>query len=555
MAQCLNTLDEGNMKMKRGLIIVLILAALSIPFAQSACLNPVTVDGYIFNMSLGTVSGANVTITVSGCSGSCCSANVLSQSNGYYVATGLQASSGDTVTSSAVKNAASGSNTGSISSFLISQVNVTLCQPPSAPSLTSPANGNTTHNGSNRVFSWTSGTDPFGFSIFDQFVLDSTTYNNTASPTTRNLSSGSHTWYSNTCNSRCCNSSSSRTVSVTNAAPTAPTLTAEPDTSDTSATLEWTSGTDSDGDTTRDEFQLSNLSDYSSNVSSDNSASSPKTVSSLSAGSIFWRVRTCDNVTCSNYSSDVFVISSGAGPSAPAGVAGGGAPPASVAIVPCPTAEVPPPPAAEVPPGAEAAPGERAEVAAPIAVDIYKAEPTTLRVGESLSLQIGVNAHTLTILRISGDTVDLAIASEPRTVSIVSGNELDVDVDEDGKYDITIIVRRVYAVSIDMTIRIWEAESILQKPTEIFIRTTEEIVKRVPFLPWLFLLMLVMLGFSIGAIVEELAHGRSKRVDQSLMSYVHKQTKKGYKESDIERKLLEAGWTSEEIRYAFSKTK
>jgi hypothetical protein len=73
--------------------------------------------------------------------------------------------------------------------------------------------------------------------------------------------------------------------------------------------LEWTSGTDSDGDTTHDEFQFSATSDFSDIITSSSSATSPQSVSSLAnTTAYFWRVRTCDAYTCGSYSTDNFTV-------------------------------------------------------------------------------------------------------------------------------------------------------------------------------------------------------------------------------------------------------
>jgi len=83
--------------------------------------------------------------------------------------------------------------------------------------------------------------------------------------------------------------------------PSAPTLTPEPDTHGTSATLVWVSGTDPDNLSKYDRYQL----DSNSII---NNATSPQSESSLSYASHTWRVQTCNAACCSNWVSDTFLV-------------------------------------------------------------------------------------------------------------------------------------------------------------------------------------------------------------------------------------------------------
>lgn len=284
--------------MKRFLLICLVLLLIPIvhaPIFLGTC------DGYILDLGGGVVSGANVTVSVNGCSGEGCVKNVLSDSGGYYVSANLNLDPGETVSVSAFKGSATGSNTGTADSFQAARVNVTLCEAPSSPSLIDQGD----QHANNVTFFWTSGTDPNAYPTHDEFQLDS---NPVVSPATSpktetGLSYTAHTWKARTCNSGCCSSWASDTFTITNSAPSTTLLTDQGDTHDTNVTLSWTSGTDPEGDTTHDEFQFQSEAIVSP-------ATSPVTKTGLVLGTTYtWRVRTCDSIgACSAWASDTFTV-------------------------------------------------------------------------------------------------------------------------------------------------------------------------------------------------------------------------------------------------------
>jgi len=287
-----------------------------------------TIEGYVRYLN-GTLAGssANINVSVASCSGSGCSGSTSTDANSYYVLANLNLQSGSSLTATAGKNLHRGSNTTTANAFKAASANITICQAPSAPTQTAAVDNHDT----NRTLSWTSGTDPNGFDTYDvfQFASNASITNATSPQAVSGLSLGnSYSWTVQTCNTfngnGCCSSTSSDTFSVTNAAPSAPTLVDEPNTGSTTASLEWTSGTDADGDPTRDEIQFSDRSDFSNVISSSTNTTSPYSVASLeNTTTYWWRVRTCDAFgACSSYASDNFtmytcttsvVVSSGGG--------------------------------------------------------------------------------------------------------------------------------------------------------------------------------------------------------------------------------------------------
>lgn len=296
-------LEKTNKKMKRGLMICFVFGIVLILVSNVSAIYLGITDGYIKNMNGEAISGASVTVTVQGCSGDGCSKTVTSESNGYYVANNLNLPKNGQVSVSATKNGGSGSNTGTADNYQIAHVNVTICYPPTSPSLTNVPDGD-----ENEItFLWSSGTDPLGLTKHDEFKLDSGSYTTRTSPYSTTVDWGSHTWYVRTCNSQCCSPASSDDFTITCPAPTAPTLTDVPNSHDTTITFSWTSGTDPYSRTTWDNFQLD------SGSITNESSPIQRTVG---LGSHIWRVRTCNELCCSGWSSDTFATANSA-PSKP----------------------------------------------------------------------------------------------------------------------------------------------------------------------------------------------------------------------------------------------
>lgn len=243
-------------------------------------------DGYIKGYTGSAISGAAVTATVSSCSGGVsngCTGTATSESDGYYIVANLNLPKNGAASITATEGTGSGSNTGSANSFQIVHINISVCYPPSSPTLTAISDShNTTAD-----FIWVSGTDPYSRATNDQFSLDSNVTNQSSPITRTSLTAGSHTWQVRTCNVECCSSYASDTFIITNTNPTAPTnanatfhLTAN------ITSFTWTSGTDADGDAIYDEFRYEN-----GTIASP--AASPFNVSTELVYS--WAVRTCDS--------------------------------------------------------------------------------------------------------------------------------------------------------------------------------------------------------------------------------------------------------------------
>ncbi len=294
------------MKMKKQLIyaIVLILFACS----SHAAIFLGTCDGYVKDMSNNPVENASVEVNVNGCSGGAsngCSVAESSQSNGYYVAANLNLETGETVSVSATAtlsgNEGSGSETATANSFQAARANITLCFPPSSPSLILIDDS---HNNSVEFY-WNSGTDPFGYSTYDEFRIDSGSWQTKISGFSSDVSYSSHTWQVRTCNTNgvtgCCSDAASDSFEIYNTPPLPPTLDPQEDTHETSATLSWSGGSDPDGDSIYYQFQFD-----SGMIQND--STSPVTVSGLDFGSHSWRVRTCDFLECGAWATDSFNV-------------------------------------------------------------------------------------------------------------------------------------------------------------------------------------------------------------------------------------------------------
>ncbi|MBS3176226.1 hypothetical protein J4457_03250 [Candidatus Woesearchaeota archaeon] len=152
------------------------------------------------------------------------------------------------------------------------------------------------------TFNWTSGgADADGDSTFFVFDFDGAQQTTTPPVTVSPISAGLHTWKVQECDPYECSSFSIDTFTVTNEAPSVPTLTDQGSTDGSSVTLSWVSGVDPNNKTTYDDFQFN----------SDpvvNNATSPQIVSVTGIQYFTWRVRTCNvDGACSAYASDSFV--------------------------------------------------------------------------------------------------------------------------------------------------------------------------------------------------------------------------------------------------------
>lgn len=275
-------------EMKRGLAAGLfVFAIFAFLAANVSALFIGLTDGYIFNVTGGIISGATVSATVSGCSGGTsngCTGTDNSDTNGYYIINNLNLPQSGTVNVSANKSTGTGSSTGSADNTQVAHVNVTICYPPSSPSLTAVPDS---HNNTAELV-WTSGVDPFSFATYDQLDFDGAAPVNDSSPTTKvGLNYTTHTWQIRTCSNYCCSPWVSDTFNVTNSAPSAPSN-LNSTTSNATTTLNWTSGTDPEGDATYDEVSYQNGTTISS------PATAPLAVTTTPL--IKWRVRTCDSI-------------------------------------------------------------------------------------------------------------------------------------------------------------------------------------------------------------------------------------------------------------------
>lgn len=263
-----------------------------------------TVDGWVTYMNGTPAANVHVTAHVVGCSVSC-DGSALSDDNGYYLIDNLNMNPGDTVSVEGVKGPYSGSGSGTADAGSVAHVNITLCAPPSPPSLTHQPD--ISHDYVD--LTWVSGIDPDGYATHDVYQFN---YNPEVDPATppqheSGLSLGTYTWRVRTCNSLCCSPWSDDTFNVI--PPSQPTLTHQPDTHSDTVNLNWISGTDPEGQPTYDEFFID-----STTVSP---ATSPQTVTNLSFGSHTWGARTCNNYFCSPWSTDTFTRYNGR-PSMPA---------------------------------------------------------------------------------------------------------------------------------------------------------------------------------------------------------------------------------------------
>ncbi len=177
--------------------------------------------------------------------------------------------------------------------------NITNTAPPS-PILQNQSDS----NNMTRTFNWTSGgADPENDTTYFDFQIDSDAVeSNSTAPMNKTLAFGSHTWKVRECDPYECSDWATDTFSITNNAPTSPTLTNQSDVySPETVTLIWTSGVDADGHATYDQYRF--------NGTLTTPATSPRTEVLTGIIDYFvWEVRTCDTYgACSSWVNDTFI--------------------------------------------------------------------------------------------------------------------------------------------------------------------------------------------------------------------------------------------------------
>lgn len=264
-----------------------------------------TCEGYIKWINGTTISGANVTVTVQGCTTppENCQRSVLSQSNGYYVVANLNLPPYGNVTVSALKGTAYGTNTGQADAYQAAYVNVTMCEAPGLPSLVNVPDSH--YPNITFWFNWTSGSSPY--TTFDQWYWGSW-QNASSGQSLTNLPFANYSWGARTCLSSqpsCCSPPAYDNFSVYNSKPCMPILTPQNDTTNNAVVLNWTSNTtlpcpDADNDTTYYNFRIDG------NLTTN--ATPPQVISGLGGGLHTWQVQECDPWECSDWALDTFNI-------------------------------------------------------------------------------------------------------------------------------------------------------------------------------------------------------------------------------------------------------
>jgi hypothetical protein len=307
------------------LLMLCISIIATLPFALAStgppgCMNPTVVDGYILFANGTPVAGANVTISTS--ASDCNLWSTISEPSGYYAIPGLNILNKQVnglakiyVTIPGKEGLYDGIN-GSYSPSSTLRLNITIR--PSSPRLVDISDR---HNGTNIVFAWQSGIEPSTDSTYDEFALLPNSFERKTSPQILNLPFGTYTWAVRTCNSKVCSAQSTNTFSVYNNPPSQPILNEISYSNDTSVTLSWKSGIDTDTlpkDSLIDEIQVSYDPSFSSTLYSlrtptTDGASQSIDISNLSnLRQVYWRVRTCDNTfaqnNCSAFSQSSFFV-------------------------------------------------------------------------------------------------------------------------------------------------------------------------------------------------------------------------------------------------------
>jgi len=532
----------------KTLALALILLFLGIVQTVSAgsgppgCTSPTVVDGYVYFANGTAVQGASMTVTTT--ASNCNSWTDTTDINGYYSIPGLDIN-GKTVTSTATISTYDGTNSSAVSA---STVRLNIWIRPKAPTLTAIADR---HNGTNIVMSWTSGSEiAAGESTTDYLDNSSGTYVAKTSPQTVTFSSfTTYTWRVKTCNSKICSAISSDSFDISNSAPSSPTLPDLNYTNATSMTFTWTSGTDSDtgpADTVHDEFQLSNVSDYSVLVVNDTSATSPKTVTNLTLlMTYYWRVRTCDNSgasnACSSWATDSFFTYNGS----EAGVAG--------VCLTCPTC----PSAIETGGGGGIA-----------VYSVALFAPSQLAQGDGIALLVSFKSDrnianlTFSVIAPAGITMEPANIKGYKfntdTEVVLKGKVAD-DLAE-GSYTLRLMVysgntniaTKEFKIEITKTLKESVCGNNICESGETAENCIQDCQAIAPFSPAAFWLIVLIIALS--AIAAHMYKDITRKA-RELEKYFHSRLKRGEKPESVRNKLMNLGYSAERVTKTYDKLK
>jgi hypothetical protein len=305
------------MKMRGVLFIFVFLMFISSVYAADCIPGPGStghIRGYVDDTTGTRIAGATV-IGETSCTLPA-QDNGLSVAEGFYQVYNLADPSGGLMRSIVsyihpIYGLGSGSKTINNVVGTVSELNVTICYPPTAPVVQAILD---THN-TVIEFNWTSGTDPINYNVRDEFVLSggqsfSQDVNPAIAGGTNNIQrnlpiSNSYTWQVRTCNMPpagvamndvfCCSAWSTDGFNIGNLPPTAPNGSATRD--GVNAVLNWTSGTDPESDPTYDQFR------FVGGQTVGNSTSSVLSPIIMATDLLIsWEIRTCDNFNaCSSW--------------------------------------------------------------------------------------------------------------------------------------------------------------------------------------------------------------------------------------------------------------
>lgn len=271
-----------------------------------------TCEGYVKWINGSLVTGANVTVTVQGCTTppANCQRSALTDSGGYYVIANLNLPPYGNVSGTAIKGSAYGTNTAQADEYQAAFMNITLCESPSQATVVPVADSH--YPNITFWFNWSSGSSPY--STFDQWFWNSVWQTATSPQNKTNLAFANYTWGARTCLSAqptCCSQPDYDNFLVYNNKPCRPILQDQPDTTNNTVTLNWSYNTtapcpDADNDSVYFNFQID------SNITTN--ATPPKTMPGLGGGDHIWGAQVCDPWECSDWVFDSFNIYNNACP-------------------------------------------------------------------------------------------------------------------------------------------------------------------------------------------------------------------------------------------------
>lgn len=211
--------------------------------------------------------------------------------------------------------------------------------------------------------------------------------------------------------------------------------------------------------------------------------------------------------------------------------------------------------------------GAAATVVEPTPVSLSAAGTTLEMVrNDKIGFRINREQHTLTLVSVRASSVEIEVASTPTVYILPLGQQMFIDVDDDGKNDLRLILTKIEGRVASIEIVSLAAKQPLEPAAEApkknsapqLVNTTKlnETILRSPqpraawiiVLQWVGVVAALILG--VGGVM--MLH---QRHNDHILKYIEEGFMKGHEEHHIRQRMREAGWAEHEIHLLVTKVK